>query len=239
MKFTINSCCFVKKFRICIPEIYKAFNQTKNNMNPNKMYYVCSYGGCGSTILSTYLSNFGLVKHVHSRYPPSKLEYVGDGYTEWNVYKEWFNLFPVPEENVKDITVIYIYRNPVEAIFSRFSNPEHLQHIQCQQYFTIQKVLDEKKDLYEVEEFFTNYTRKNVERNYSIVCVKYEELFENWEKFNQTIGIPNVPDLYPIKKQRELRSNDERKLKDAKKILTDIYSNLIQKMERMDFITIV
>ena len=47
------------------------------NINKNKIFYICSYGGSGSTMLANYLSNFGKVFHIHSRYPPKKLTYTG------------------------------------------------------------------------------------------------------------------------------------------------------------------
>ena len=43
-----------------------------------KTFYVCSYGGCGSKMLCNALQNYGHVKHVHSRYPPDKLQYIGN-----------------------------------------------------------------------------------------------------------------------------------------------------------------
>lgn len=52
----------------------------KNFYDKNMNYYICSYGGCGSTVLMNYLSNFGNVYHIHDRYPPSKLKYVGKKY---------------------------------------------------------------------------------------------------------------------------------------------------------------
>ena len=41
--------------------------------NKKRTFYVCSYGGCGSYMLCDYLKNFGDVKHIHSRKPPSIL----------------------------------------------------------------------------------------------------------------------------------------------------------------------
>lgn len=43
---------------------------TPNIFDKNKVFYVCSSGGCGSTILFNYLKNFGNVYHIHDRYPP-------------------------------------------------------------------------------------------------------------------------------------------------------------------------
>lgn len=42
----------------------------KNIFDKNQNFYICSYGGCGSTVLFNYLSHFGNVYHIHDRYPP-------------------------------------------------------------------------------------------------------------------------------------------------------------------------
>ena len=65
----------------------KNLQQPKSNtyFNKNMNYYICSSGGCGSTILFNYLSNFGNVYHIHDRYPPNKLQYVGSKNTSENV----------------------------------------------------------------------------------------------------------------------------------------------------------
>jgi len=203
--------------------------------NPNKIFYVCSYGGCGSTILSKYLNNFGIVEHIHSRVPPKNLEYIGKNNTQNPVYLEWFNSVPIPEKDIHKYKVIYIYRNPVDSILSRFHMKVHLQHIQCKNnLLKIKDVLESKKDLYGVEEFYNNYTRPIPCRNYKIHCVKYENFFENIKEFNQIMGIPDVPKLYPPKIERE----KDNSLKE-KEILSEIYKNMIEKMKKLPFIHII
>ena len=201
-------------------------------------YYICSYGGCGSTILSEYLSNFGDVKHIHSRNPPKKLTYVGDEYSDKGVYKEWFNDIPIEDNKLKNYKVIYIYRNPLNAIYSRFvlkNSPyiNHLQHIQCDNngFIRLRDVINTKKDLYKIEEFFNNYTTP-AERNYKIYCVKYEQFWDNISLFNNIIGVPDIKQLYPI------RQENNKKIQYIEK-LYPIYYSLINKMNKMNFIEIV
>lgn len=95
----------------------------------NKTFYICSYGGCGSKMLCTALEKYGNVKHIHSRKPPNKLEYIGKEHGGTS-YHEWFNGVVIPEEKLKNYYVIYIYRNPVCSIQSRFTNKNHLKHVQ-------------------------------------------------------------------------------------------------------------
>lgn len=192
------------------------------------VFYVCSYGGCGSKMLCSYLSRFGTVHHVHSRNPPQRLTGVGV-----NVYDEWFNNIEVPEGEILRYKVIYIYRNPVKSILSRFELPGHLEHIQCPNKVTLEDVLREGKDLYGIEEFFENYTSK-AGRNYNVYCVKYEDLFENMREFNEVLGLPNDEALYPVRRETEKQG-----VEDVVVRLTEIYSDLIEKMGRRKFLEVV
>ena len=201
-------------------------NIVKNKFyDPSMNYYVCSYGGCGSYMLCDYLRNFGHVEHIHSRKPPDELEYVGANNTENPVYGEWFNGVKIPQHELANYKVIYLYRDPVKAIYSRFQNPEHLQHIECDPTITLNQVVESKKYLYHLKRFFTNYTskKKAKKRNYPIYCVNYDEFWENISDFNRMTGIPDVPALYPVRKET-VRGND---LEDTK-ILCEIYSPLLQ-----------
>ena len=178
--------------------------QSKPVFNKKLTFYVCSFGGSGSTVLFNYLSQFGNVEHVHDRFPPSKLTYVGNKNvnteTSLPVYSEWFNTIEVPEKELPNIKVIFIYRNPLDVIYSRFALPngqphvEHLKHIKCQNNgdIKLRDVLNSKTDLYGMEEFFDSYTTSN-NRNYKIYCVKYEMLWENIGALNQILGIPDIP----------------------------------------------
>jgi len=188
----------------------------------DKHFYVCSYGGCGSKMLYNYLNNFGKTYHVHSRYLPEKLTHIKN---------EHFTNTLV-ENNIENYYVIYIYRNPVDAILSRFSNPNHLRHIQCKGSIKLDDVINTKQDLYNLDEFFTNYTSINSKRNYKIYCIKYEEFFENIKTFNIELGIDNNPKFYPVKKEREKECPNYIALK-------NIYSDLINKMNNMSYITII
>jgi hypothetical protein len=222
---------------------YTNTNNNNNNNNPifnkNKTFYICSFGGCGSTVLYNYLSNFGNVEHVHDRFPPQKLCYVGSNHSNENTYYEWFNKTEVPENELQNITVIYIYRNPLDVIYSRFvltngqAYTRHLNHIMCKNNGDIQlcDVLFSNQDLYGMEEFFDNYTTSQ-ERNYKIHCVKYELFWNNINLFNQIIGIPDIKSLYPIKKERKKQIH-------FKQQLNKIYSSLIQKMKSKKFVEIV
>jgi len=201
-------------------------------------FYICSSGGCGSTILFNYLSHFGNVYHIHDRYPPDKLCYTGNINTHDPVYDEWFNQTEIPENKLANYKVIFIYRNPIDVIFSRFAsssgpNITHMKHVKCDNngeiYFG--DVIKLRKDLYKLEEFFDNYTTLK-ERNYPIYCIKYELFFNNISVFNRILGIPDIKNLYPSK-------NERKKKYTYVKELTVIYYSLIKKMNRNRFIEII
>ena len=206
------------------------FSKIVNNTNINKKkkhFYVCSYGGCGSTLLFNYLKNYGCVEHVHSRNPPKKLTKIGE-----HVYSEWFNDIQVPSNELDQYYIIYIYRDPIHAIHSRFRNMHHLDHIQCKnRYITISDILNTGQDLYGIEEFFDNYTRPNQDRNYKIICVKYEELFN---RYPELLKILDINEFVPFPKERV---SPHRYINEP--LMRSIYSNLQKKMNSMDFITIL
>lgn len=199
-----------------------------------KHYYVCSYGGCGSKMLVEYLSHFGNVYHIHSRYPPEKLQYIGNKNNQHTHAKqyEWFIDKEIPEDQLSNYTIFYIYRNPISAIYSRFLSPTHLHNIQCQNInLQIQDIIDSSSDLYGIEEFFDNYMNLNASRNYTIYGIKYDQLFENMSQFNTFFNLPDDPKIYPVKNERD------RKKLDHHYLLEIIYGSLIRKMDAHDFIT--
>ena len=204
----------------------------RNHLNPEMTYYVCSYGGCGSYMLCAYLKKFGNVEHIHSRKPPKNLEYIGTKNTNNPTYFEWFNGVEIPDKDLKNYKVIYLYKDPVKAIYSRFESSDHLQHVQCDPTIKFNQVANSEKDLYGLEEFFDNYTTKEESRNYPIYCVKYEDFWNNLPEFNAKLGIPDNPNLYPVRKEtnREQIHNQ---------ILYKIYNPLLKKMSKMSFIEIV
>ena len=146
------------------------------------VFYVCSFGGCGSTALARYLGNFGSrVYHVHSRCPPPRL-------TEVDLFTEHFTDVPVDERGVR---VIFVYRDPVRAILSRFESPAHLKNIECAPT-TLAEVVSSGRDLYGLSEFFSNYLDAR-KRCYPILFVKYEALFTHMPLLHRMLGIPMRP----------------------------------------------
>jgi hypothetical protein len=192
-----------------------------------KTFYICSYGGCGSKMLTRALSKYGNVEHVHARNPPLHLEYIGEN-SEGTAYCEWFNGIPVPGTEICNYYVIYLYRNPVKAILSRFWHPNHFINIQGEDV-TINDVMDKMKDLYGIKQFYQNYTQRNLKRNYRILCVKYEDIFEKQGELSRYLGVGK---LNLIKKET---NRNEKETADS---LNFIYKDLINEMSKHDSIFI-
>lgn len=187
-------------------------------------YYICSYGGCGSKCLLNYLKGFGNVKHIHSKNPPDKLQYIGKE-KNGEAYEEHFNGIEIPEDELKNYKVIYIYRNPIYAIYSRFLNPEHLKHIECDPSISLDDILHTKKDLYNISDFYKNYTSKNKKRNYKIISVNYNIIHDNIDKLNHVLNINTTKKIGKIEKVRKINHYNE---------LYTIYEPLINIMNKND-----
>lgn len=195
-----------------------------------KIFYVCTYGGCGSKMLCKYLSNFGKTVHIQSKKPPVYLEYVGKP-----AYTEWFNgrRIPTIERKRNRYYIIYIYKHPVKSIYSRFLKPIHLKRIQSNPSITLNEVLESKKDLYGIENFFDNYVNKKINKDYKILCVKYEGLFDNVDRLNKYLGINlHNKKLFPPKKETKRKYPEYNEL-------CEIYKPLIDKMDKMGNFVVV
>jgi hypothetical protein len=201
-------------------------------------YYICSIGGCGSTVLYNYLSLYGNVYHIHDRFPPNYLSYIGKENTNEDIYSEWFNGIEIPFNKLNNYKVIFIYRHPIPTIFSRFAqakgpNINHLKHIKCDNNgnINIYDVIRSRRDLYKIEEFFDNYILPKT-RNYDIYAIKYELFWDNIELFNKVLEIPDIKELYPTRQERTKKYT-------FVKELNYIYRSLIFKMGKMKFIEII
>lgn len=196
--------------------------QPRHYFKKNTHFYICSFGGCGSWIIAQYLSNFGIVHHVHSRKPPCPFV--------TTVQDEHFTNVRATTTNV----VLYVYRDPVAALQSvqrRFLLSDHLRNIECENTAVTEKdICESQRDLIGLAEFDSNYSTFNRFRSYRIYCVKYEMFFDNLPEFNRTLGLVNYTKLYPVKKEKEHGSFE------TKKTLEQVYNPLRQSMRQRPFI---
>ena len=136
----------------------------------------------------------------------------------------------MPDDLVEKTKVIYLYKDPVKAIMSRFWERRHLKNVECPDLdVTIDDVINQKKDLFGIEEFYDNYTVP-FDRNYKIYCIKYEALFNELGRVNELLGVSDVKELHFKRNERK---------RDVKEGLEDVYKNLKDKMDKMDSIEII
>jgi hypothetical protein len=190
-----------------------------------KIFYVCSYGGSGSKMLCNALNQYGKTQHIHSRNPLDKLTYIGDD-KGGNTYSEWFNSITIPEDELKNYYVIYIYIKTSFSILSIFILPDHLEHIQSDKKIKLQDVLDSGEDLYKIREFYDNYIKPNEKRNYKIYSIKYEDIFNKQDELSNLLEIGKL----------NITNTSTRKNSNEK--LDNIYSELIDEMNKNNFIII-
>ena len=193
-----------------------------------KTFYVCSYGGSGSWALAMALTKFGKIRHIHSRNPPQQLTYTGKLGGGNAGHEEWFNNIKIPDNEIENYYVIYIYRDPIKAIFSRFYMQDHLKHLQLNSNIKLRDVVKYKKDFYKLKQFYNNYTCKNIKRNYKIYCIKYEELFDKQMELSKLLGIGP---LNLVKKETKRVYKKERELR-------VIYKDMLDDMKNNEFVEI-
>ena len=204
----------------------------------NRVFYVCSYGGCGSTMLTRFLGRYGKCFHIHSRTPPEYLTRIRK--TDHFPYaKEWFSDDPV--DDAGRYTVIYLYRHPTFAQLAKTGakgnqiyNPIHHRNIQVpnpvpaniNEYANA--CLTAGEELLGYEEFFDNYVERARNTNYDIVCVDYARLWENLEEFFLTIRLgPSEIRNFPQKKRRTKPRNNQ----ELVSRLNDVNRQLITRIE--------
>ena len=97
--------------------------------------------------------------------------------------------------------------------------------MQIDKSIKLKNVLDSKKDLYKIREFYDNYTKPTEKINYKIYCVKYEDIFDKQDELSKLRGIWKLN----IVNKSSRKNNKE---------LDNIYSDLIDEMDKNDFIII-
>lgn len=197
--------------------------QPENIDTVDRIFYICSYTGSGTMLLRRELIRQGhIAKIVHDRNPPKELEFVGPFFK--------FNGIKVPEKYLHKFTIIYIYKNPINSIYSRLSKKNFSKFVmENNEVVDFNDVITQEKDLYGLEEFFDNYTNTEQNRNYKIICVNYHKLFDNKNELSELLG---VQPLNIKKKEKE----HEQKHYDT---LLRIYQPLIDKLNKKPFITII
>ncbi len=204
--------------------------QQKLFKKTQRIFYICSYGGSGTGVLTSFLSRFGVSIWLHSRQVPPALCKVKN----WKVSLNE----PLNPNLAKKITVIFIYRNPTLAQISRWS-VKHLNNLDymCDKAPRIEDYAREGIDHLKYEEFFDNYISGKDNKNYNIICINYHKLWENVEDTLQALKIPlSEKEKFPPKIEGQTsRTKAEPWVYD---VFDKLNENLIKKIEKMPHLII-
>ena len=210
--------------------------QIASLLNPKKekLYFVCSYGGSGSKMLRGFLRNYGKTYHPHSKQPPAKL-------THPEKRKDLGEVNFVQKGKLvisNRAKVIYIFRNPIDALKSRYGI-EHCKNVEgdwqelppsIEEYAVI------GKDLFGLEIHFNNWTQENEgQRDYSICCIRYETLWHHLKELFDYLEIPHR-DLVQFPARKETKRLIDEKTENLLKLM---YQPLIDKMDAFPEFSII
>ena len=198
------------------------------------IYYICSYGGCGSKMLLRFISKYAPCYHIHSRVPPTYLEFVNNGHFNGNV---------IENKDVSKYKVIYIFRNPSEAQMSIFSSLKkrqlkHWSNIQVKDSSNIPEIeeyLKRNVDSLNYMEFFNNYIENKINLNYSIIAINYHKLWNNIPELIKILELPIICiNKFPKKKEKSIK-----KYPNYVKGLNIINKQLVDKIHKMPSIILL
>ena len=142
------------------------------------VFYVCSYGGSGSTMLAKFLSQYGTAYHIHSRKPPQQLTYPIDAR-----FIDNFSDVPVLETELARCHVIYIFKNPTQSQISVYGahHRVHLEYPNPDNHELYPPSLREYalggKNTLSYGQHYNNYMC-TADRNYKIIGVNYHKLWD-------------------------------------------------------------
>lgn len=183
--------------------------------NGEQVYiYIFTYGGCGSKMLLRSLIRINhKIFHSHMRDIPKESKYLWGGQIRNT---------PEPLNLNEQKYVLYIYKDPVKAIYSRLDNPAHLKNLGLDPNIKIEDLIREKKDLYKLEEYFDIFTQP-AGRDYPIYCIKYDNFFDNIEYISEQIGLK----INKMERKETIREYPH------EKELREIYKSLDDKIAKM------
>ena len=195
-----------------------------------RKFFICSWGGCGSTLFYKYLNNFGKSYHIHERNPKKNLCYPINYKNDICVPTACaqFSNYQIENHNLKNYTFIFLIRNPVKCIYSRFINNKycnykhHLKHIFCD-IIELKDVINSNKDLYKLNEFYDNYT--NSKKQYNILVINFDNIDNNIENINRILKIPKN-NYFPKLVHKDYNHD---------KTVVKIYETLSQKIDKIQY----
>ena len=195
--------------------------------------YIASYGGSGSWLLVNYLRSLGVdCYHTHNRFPP---KVICDITFKKEVYnKEFKKFWGKPKEKevfnynspIKEGNIVFIYRKPIYTLLSlksgnlyHFENLEinHSTHKKLMELGfdyndkkihleSLKKYFQLEKDIINYKEIFDNYYNCTWNKNYNILSVNFDYLWNSIPKICEFVG-KEYNGKFPQKQKREYNQN--------------------------------
>ena len=180
---------------------------------------VCSYGGTGTTMLIRFLSDYFRCNSVDD---DDRLKHTDK----------------IPVSQNKDLKLIYVYGDPIDAVCSLFRRKFFNLHSRklLRSYpkmapiaagTTLTSYAEEGVDRLKFQQHFDNWYKRD--QFYPVLFIKYERLWENLPVLFEYLGIPaDQIDRFPKKRAREI---EQLELSDATRVrLTEMYGNFVQQV---------
>jgi len=155
---------------------------------------VCSYGGVGTTFLIDFLAQYKTCNNRDDK----------DGFKHLDK--------PPPTRN-KNLRAIYIFGNPIDAVYSLFRRQFHHEQSYklLEQYRNLKPVplemsLDtyatEGIDKFQFENHFLNWSERYSQ--YPVLFIRYEKIWDHLDELLEFAGIPiEEKRLFPERKERK------------------------------------
>ena len=156
---------------------------------PKRRFFVCSYGGCGSKLLTEQLQKYGQSFHIHSRTPPRRLTRVrGEHFTE----------MPLPEDDGCGNRVIFLYSRPQYSLMCDASYGDvHWRNIEVPRHARY-NIPHRREDYLELDddpvnylEFFSNYTNGEA-RSYDVIAIDFHRLWDHLPQVFELLDLPST-----------------------------------------------
>lgn len=211
-----------------------------------RRFFVCSYGGCASWTIASFLGRYGAVHHIHSTRPPEFLSFP----VSRKALHRWFGGGAKEHfsgsrrdrlEDASNCAVIYLYVKPVYSIFStRAFSRRHLKSIGVTG-INLRKLCKMSRseylrggvDLIGYEQFFDNYISNGINRNYDLLAVNVHQLWDNLDDFFGGLNLP-TGDTRSFPKERRRKREDE-----INRHIDEIYGLFNERIDQMAPITVI
>ena len=195
--------------------------------------YVVSYGGSGSWLLVNYLCTLGVeAHHIHSRKSPKNICNTRKRKEIYNLHlkrggdapkeEEWFDY----KNLIKEGKIIFIYRKPIYTLLSlKSGNLYHFENLEINlsthkklmelgfdyndkkiHLEPLKKYFQLEKDIINYKEFFHNYHNCKWNKDYDILSVNFDYLWDNISKICEFVG-KEYNGKFPQKQKREYDQN--------------------------------